>query len=220
MKPAMPSAGPGNYAGKSISHLQAHIHVLRAELQQRSPHVLADATGVQFQPGENGQGIFNFSLWQQAVHVSYPDYVAVDAHTRRELGTAAQALVLYYFLNCRGEPEAGRWISFSELPDGRFYTQAFQSYTGRELYAHFGDDLDRVDTAMQSAGGINQSIGDRSFAFRMLPKVSLGIVYWRGDDDFPSTYQVLFDAVAAQHLPTDACAIAGSMLVRRVMAAA
>jgi hypothetical protein len=49
--------------------------------------------------------------------------------------------------------------------------------------------------------------------------MSLLVVFWAGDDELPPAYQVLFDASASHHLPTDACAIAGSMLVRQLIAA-
>jgi len=42
-------------------------------------------------------------------------------------------------------------------------------------------------------------------------------VYWQGDEDFPSTCQVLFDASASHYLPTDAYAILGSTLTRRLI---
>ncbi len=219
MKPRPPLSGPGNYAGKSASLLQAHTQVLRAELQERQPQRIAAATGAEFTPGQDGQGEFHLHLWEREILVSYPEFVAREAETGGELGTAVQALVLYHFLTSSGAAGTGRWISFSELPDGRFYTQAFQGYTGRELLAHFGDEMERFETAALAAGGVPLPLGERAFAFRMFPRVALAIVYWRGDEDFPSTYQVLFDASTADHLPTDACAIAGSMLVRRVMAA-
>jgi hypothetical protein len=44
------------------------------------------------------------------------------------------------------------------------------------------------------------------------------VVTWEGDEDFPSTYQILFDAAVSHHLPTDACAILGSILTHRLTA--
>jgi hypothetical protein len=51
----------------------------------------------------------------------------------------------------------------------------------------------------------------------MLPRVSLLTVYWQGDEDFPSSAQILFGVEVKHYLPTDACAIAGSMLTRQLV---
>jgi hypothetical protein len=67
-----------------------------------------------------------------------------------------------------------------------------------------------------STGG---QLGDRAFAFRALPHVSLLVVCWLGDEDFPPSYRLLFDGAAKHHLSTDACAILGSGLTRRLIRA-
>jgi hypothetical protein len=43
------------------------------------------------------------------------------------------------------------------------------------------------------------------------------VAYWLGDEDFPSTCQILFDAAAGHYLPSDAYAILGSTLTRRLI---
>jgi hypothetical protein len=42
-------------------------------------------------------------------------------------------------------------------------------------------------------------------------------VYWKGDDEFPPSYKILFEDIADEHLPTDACAILGSMLTGKLI---
>jgi hypothetical protein len=63
-------------------------------------------------------------------------------------------------------------------------------------------------------------IGDAGYAFTVLPRVHLGLVYWEGDEEFPSQAQVLFEDTAAHYLPTDGLAILGSQLVDKVLKAA
>jgi hypothetical protein len=49
--------------------------------------------------------------------------------------------------------------------------------------------------------------------------VSLMVVCWLGDEDFLTSYRILFDAAANHHLSTDACAVVGSTLTRRLLQA-
>jgi len=60
-------------------------------------------------------------------------------------------------------------------------------------------------------------LGDAAYEFQVLPMVSLLVVTWQGDEEFNSTYQILFDAAVSHHLPTDACAILGSNLTNRLI---
>ena len=113
---------------------------------------------------------------------------------------------------------SGRWISFSELPDGRFYNQAYQGYTGGKLAQAFGDDFDLFCQVAENIDGKRvYLLGDAAYEYSVFPHVSVLLVTWRGDEDFSATYQILFDANVSHHLPTDACAIIGSNLTGRLI---
>jgi hypothetical protein len=156
-------------------------------------------------------------LWGADAVVTFPELVGYDNSGQR-FNPVLQALLVYYFFSSDGAASTGRYIAFSELPDGRFYAQAFQGYTGEELRRAFGDDRERFERAAQFLGGKHHPLGDSAYIFQFLPKVALLVVFWGGDEDFPSSYQVLFDTAAPHHLPTDACAIAGSLLTRHLIA--
>ena len=198
------------------SSLKKRVNQLRQGLQGADPYVLASRTEADFHPDP---GEFRLQLWEQDIVVTYPELVARDLASGKELGLDVQALLLYHFTTSKGVPLSGRWISFSELPDGKFYNSAFQGYTGGELKRAFNNDRQAFERATESAGGKREELGDASFSFRALPRIWLLTVYWEGDEDFPASVQVLFDASVVHHLPTDVCAILGSMLTRRIIRA-
>jgi hypothetical protein len=179
---------------------------------------LADKAGATFIPDQTNGGHYELDLWGKAVHLSYPDLIAYDPNTQVETHLANQALLLYYLHTADGTQPTFRWIAFTELPDGMFYTQAFQGYSGLELARAFKDNREVFEQAAQNTGGIKVEFGGVSYKFDLLPKVSLLVVFWQGDEDFPSSYQILFDACVSHYLPTDACAIAGSMLTKQIIA--
>jgi hypothetical protein len=145
--------------------------------------------------------------------------VAYDATSDKPLPTFFQALLAYYFSTADGTPPAGRWVAFSELPDGHFYTQAFQGYTGHELAKTFGNRIDYFAAVATSLGGRRENLGDAAYAFRVLPRVELLAVCWQGDEEFPPSFRILFDAAVSHYFSTDTCAIAGSILTRRLISA-
>jgi hypothetical protein len=197
---------------------------LREALQHANPLNLAQLTGAGFSGGAPGQGELTLPVWGQDMLVSTPGFVARERQSGREASTGVQALLLYYFTTADGAPIEGRWASFADLPGGRFYNRAYQGYTGGELARAFGNRLDRFEEAARAAGGTPQPVGGagaqdaaRAFAFQPLPRLPLLAICWQGDEDFPSSYQVLFDASASHYLPIDVCAILGSMLTRRLI---
>lgn len=200
----------------SQQQLAGRVEELRLALREKgNPQNLAFLSGAEFH--EKGRGEFRLPLFGNSVSVSYPDLVACDAQTGVSLPVATQALLLYYLDTADGTPPEGRWVAFADLPDGRFYNQAFQGYTGQELARHFGNDLGTFERTARKLDGMKLGYGDAAFAFHILPRVMLAVVYHLGDEDFPATCQILFDASASHYLPTDVCAILGSMLTRKLL---
>ncbi|MBU2611946.1 MAG: DUF3786 domain-containing protein [Chloroflexi bacterium] len=199
--------------------LAERLSGLRDELRRKAnPQTLAADSGAEFQVA-NGRAEIRLSLFGKPVSVTFPDLVPVEAHSGQPLPDALQALILYYLSIADGAPLEGRWIAFADLPDGRFYNQAFQGYSGNELVKYFGDDLTALEQAARKLNGLKIAYGDAAFAFHVLPRLPLAVVYHLGDEDFPATCKILFDASASHYLPTDVCAILGSMLTRKLLTA-
>jgi hypothetical protein len=195
---------------------------LRLGLASLDPQEIAEKCGAIYIPRDAGQPLaehLSLPLWSSPISIACSEWIAYSRGEEHPLSVFDQALLLYYLTTADGAPLSGEWIAFSDLPDGRFYNQAFQGYTGQELARNFQDDRAAFERAAQALGGVRWPLGDAAFAFQALPRVPLLAVYWQGDEDFPSTCQVLFDAAASHYLPTDAYAILGSTLTRRLIKA-
>jgi len=196
--------------------LAGRLAELRRGLLKVNLPVLAARCGAELEQGAN---VLRLSFFDQQVAVSFTDLVFVDAKKGTALTDITQALLLYYLTTADGTPLEGRWLSFADLPDGRFYNQAFQGYSGAELVKYFGNDPAAFERAGYYLNGMKIAYGDSAFAFHILPRLMLSVIYHLGDEDFPASCQILFDASASHYLPTDACAILGSMLTQKLLAA-
>lgn len=193
------------------------LEELRAGLKSINPVDLAAKSGMVYQSHSKGEGVFIVKVWDRQVIISFPELIASEAQNGSRLGDSSQALLLYYLSTCDGTPPAGQWVSFSELPDGRFYNQAFQNYTGGRLAQVFGNHFAAFCQVSENLGGKRvYLLGDAAYMFPILPLVDLLVLTWRGDEEFDATYQILFDAAVKHHLPTDACAVLGSNLTRKL----
>ena len=128
-----------------------HIGKLRIQLNgiqsQMMPEALAERTGTQFVVETGNSGKYIFEILEQEVCLVYPEWVVKDSLSNKDLPPTTQALVLFYFITADGTSPDGRWISFSNLPDGRFYNPAYQGYTGGELAKNFQNDLEAFGKA-------------------------------------------------------------------------
>jgi len=198
-------------AGQS-GQLAQRLDDLRLDLRRRQPEQLASLTGAIWENGE-----LSLSFLGRVLPLRWPDLHLVDPDNGREFPPFQQALLLYYLATADGTSLAGRWVTFAELPDGRVYQTAFQASTGEALRTAFGNDLAGYVRAAEKAGGQPAGIGEAGFQFEALPRVPLLAAYWTGEDDLPPSARVLFDASTGHYLPTEACAVLGGLLARRIL---
>lgn len=202
-----------------VSALQEQLSTL---IQAVGADTLAERTGCEVHSESENQVIYNLRLWRRPIKIIYPGWTIIDAQTGQDLPVANQALLLYYFITADGHQPESHWISFADLPDGRFYNQAFHGYTGVELARAYKNDLDAFSQAARQSGGellpsTPEIPGDMAFIFQALPRVAVMAAYWQGDEDFPASAQLLFERSVMHYLPTDVCAILGSSLTGKLI---
>jgi len=130
-----------------------------------------------------------------------------------------QSLLLTYLYTADGTPPNDRWLGFRELPNGLFYAQAFQGYTGAVLISDLNGDVAAFRQASEKLQGAALALGDAGYTFQVLPRLKLAVLMWAGDDEFPSQAQVLFQESAPHYLITDGLAIVGSLLIGQIVKA-
>lgn len=193
--------------------LAEHIAPLRAELATQSAAALAARSGADYDAVSQQ---LRLDIFGQPFVARYPDFQVSEAETGAVASVSRQALVLYYLKTATGAPVAERWISFRELRDGRHYHQAFQGYSGNALLRALDGSLARFRAAAEALGATPQPMADAAYTLWALPRVPLAVVFWAGDDEFPTRLQVLFDASASDYLPTASLAGLGSELCARL----
>jgi hypothetical protein len=203
-------------ASQTPPALALRAEQLRMMLRPVSATLLAARTGSAYTEFGQGRGEFRLSLFDTPLVGAYPNLTFYSA-AGDELPNFQQALLLYYFFTADAAPQTGNYVSFADLPAGRIYAQAFQGYSGAELVKAFGENLDLFKKICHKLGGQPLQVGSAAFSFQALPQVPLQVVYWLGDEDFPSSCAVLFDASATHYLPIDGCAILGSQLTGKII---
>jgi hypothetical protein len=190
---------------------------LRADLKNRDPDRLAAYTGARSE--EDAGRSFFITYWDSELKVSFPDFTVTHAKTDLVADERVETILLHYFHTADGTEKGDGWVSLAELPDGAFYRNAYQGYSGDYLASEIQNDLESFKGFGQRLGGKPEEFGDLSFSFYVLPRIDLLVVYHRGDDEFPPSTHFLFSLSPSHYLPTDIYAYLGRHLVVRILEA-
>lgn len=130
-----------------------------------------------------------------------------------ELPIFAQILILHYLANVSEAAEEGKLISYKELPGGGLYIQPFTNRAINPLVRAFGEQPERLLEVASKYKGQAAKYGDVAVAMRVFPRIPVTLVLWAGDEEFPASGTILFDASAPKLLPTEDYAVLASFVV-------
>jgi hypothetical protein len=195
--------------------MSQQLDVLRAEVRTRQPGRLAANCG-----GTLTDQVIRFSYWGRPVGISCPDYKAYNLADGSECSVYDSGMLLYYLKQADGTLMAEHWIGFRQLPEGNFYSQAFQGYTGDRLARVYGERPESYVHAAQVLDGWPlPDLPGMAFAFLPLPRIRLASILYPGDEEFAARASVLFDAAASHYMTTDGLALLGAGLVGKLIQA-
>lgn len=205
-----------NQLQPQIDKLAPVVKEAQAKLRQIDRGIIADRSGAQI----DQDGDLRVEFLRREYVIDSAEWTVKRAEEGSAPPSLMQSLILTYLSMSDGAPPIDRWMGFRELPNGLFYAQAFQGYTGDELIRHLNGDVTAFKRASEKLQGAALVIGDAGYAFQVLPRLRLAVVMWAGDDEFPAQAQVLFPETASHYLITDGLAIVGSLLIGQIVKAA
>ena len=146
--------------------------------------------------------------------VEYPSGNLVSVPiSEGELPLATQILILHYLTKLAEISDTGKLISFKELPGGAIYIKPFSGRAIEPMVRIFGSIPDRLLEIATRLGGHSNGLGDVGVTLRVFPRIPVSLILWRADDEFPASGNILFDASAADILPTEDYAVLASIVV-------
>ena len=150
--------------------------------------------------------------------LSIPEYLFTDiSDTDKEIPIQEQVLILHYLLAENPDTPAGNWVSYREIPGASFYFSAFIKRAVDPLKKVFGSNVSGLKEVSKHLHGSPIDIGDAGFDYWVFPKVPMRIIMWKGDDEFPSEANILFDETIGQILSPEDIAWMAGMLVYRLL---
>jgi hypothetical protein len=197
--------------------LEKQLQETQEALRRRSPAEVALWSGATCETVA-GETRLALRFWDRSYLITWPDLAIRDKEGQPCPGPF-QGLILQYLLLADGAPLEDTWVSLRNLPNGAFYEQAFQSYSGNLLVRSFREDVEGFRAIAKRLGGEPLEMADAAFRFWALPRLPLAVVYWSGGGEFPDAAQVLFDKSASHYHHLEILAHLGGMLCERIVQA-
>ena len=168
---------------------------------------LAGIPDIEEQCGKAGAQYSGKSITLQylnrAYRITLPDTEISLIDSLEDIPIRDRILILHYLLTSTGGSSANKLIAFHELPEGSVYYPTFAKRTIQPLVDNFGSDPSLLLPVSWKVGGQKADYGDAAIAINAFPHVTITIILWRGDNEFPARGDVLFDAAISQYLPTE-----------------
>jgi len=198
-----------------LARQMAVRNLLRSDLAER-----AARSGGRFEPAPGGEGRIGLPYLGREICLSFPGGTVEPLNGGGPLSLREEILVLHYLEGATGVPASGEWTSFSEIPGGTFYNPVFLRRCKAPLVKHFGDDPQKLmAVAAEEVRGEPFPLGDTGIRVPVFPRLDLGLVLWKGDEEFPPEGTVLFDSSVTGYLPVEDIVILAETVVWKLVKA-
>ena len=188
----------------------ASISIAERNLEER-----AEKAGAGYQKNQGGEEI-SLSFFSEPYVIRFPK-IEFYAPTQKTVSLVTRVLLLHYLLRADGNPVSGKWVSYKDVPGGLLYAGVFSRRVTEPLARRFGRSASRLQEVGIGLGGESAGVGDASFTLGVFPRISLQLVLWEGDEEFPPSVQLLFDASIDHYLSLEDIVVLGQMTAGRLI---
>ncbi|MFH0844630.1 MAG: DUF3786 domain-containing protein [Pseudomonadota bacterium] len=180
-----------------IDDYKQALELGQKDLEGKSYDILASLSGAAVIRDGTGKTSLSLPFLNREVIISLEPFQISYKDSHEELPIQQQILLLHYLhgaFHSNGSAIKGEWIAFQDIPDGKFYLDAFHRRAKLPMVQTFGERSELfVQLAAEIFGADPLDQGDISVVIRAFPLVPVSFIIWRGDEDFPPEGNILFD---------------------------
>jgi hypothetical protein len=175
----------------------------------------AKKAGADYQRGENKENI-TIDFFLEPYHIRFP-LIEFYSPSKKMVSLVTRILLLHYLMRADGNPLTGKWVAYKDIPGGLLYAGVFARRVTEPLQRKFGKTAESFKKTGIQSGGEPVEVGDASFILHAFPHVPLQYVLWEGDEEFPPSVQLLFDASVDHYLTLEDIVVLGQVTAGRLI---
>lgn len=175
------------------------------KLRDADPERLSALTGLRWDGRE-----FEAETLGIPIRISFP-----DCRSLPELDMWHELTILQYLGNTKGTKPTGKFIAMGEFHSGGLARGTSFDHENDRTIGKIGlHDPQAIRKAAAKLGGTElHEKSDLAFLFSFLPHIPMKLNLWLGDEDFPASGKVLFDASADPDLQVEAAGTTAGILL-------
>lgn len=150
---------------------------------------------------------------KQCYYLNYwGDEYLVDCRNKKIIAAAPQlsrslgylpVFIINYLMQVKSAPLTGEWLSEKDLPGGVTFFRGPHEIPTSLISSRFGNDLEEFSRVCRRLKGQPAEMADAASVFYPVPHISLALLYWVGDEEFPAEAKLLFDRSTSGSLALD-----------------
>jgi len=188
----------------------ACVKIKEMDLEER-----AKKAGADYQREEYGEKVI-VRFFGEPYDIQFPQ-MEFSSPTKKTVSLVARILLLHYLMRADGSPLTGKWVGYKDIPGGLLYASVFARRVTEPLVRKFGKSAEGFKEIGVKLGGIPAEVGDASFILEIFSCIPFQYVLWEGDEEFPPTVQLLFDASVDHYLSLEDIVVLGQMATGRLI---
>ncbi len=198
---------------KSNQQIGVPLAIYQQRYQALDASEISLRTGVPF---DNELNRFSLTVLGFTLFASWPEFsLKPQAETCPAAlfdGEAQILMIRYLIEGVRADP-TGNFVPYRELPWGEVYDKNFQGRCIKRLAFGFGAKRDAFAKACQALGGTPYTKADISYDLPFLPHLTVRLLLWSGDDEFPPQSQWLFSDNTPLSFTAEDVAVIGDTVI-------
>jgi hypothetical protein len=202
-----------------IDDYQEAVELGRKNLEGKDLKQVAEQSGAGFKSDSARGGVMTLNFLNKAVTIAWPGPDFLWKESGEGIPVQQEILLLHYLHGALNAQEvSGKWIAYQEVPDGRFYLDAFLRRAKGPMVGVFGNQPEvfaKLATEVYDARPFDQ--GDVSVVVQALPKIPVALILWKGDEEFPPEGNLLFDESISRILSAEDIAWLSGMIIYPLM---
>lgn len=171
----------------------------RLRLQALKPDEIAARSLCKFDELRN---CFLLTSFGEKIQISYPDGIVRFTDTETELPRDWSLILLNYLSSSMELPLAGYQVSYRELPMGNVFYPNIRTHVLQAL-GDFYTSCNKqklLEVLVKSGFSPVKTKADLAVDGSFAPRVPVMIRFWEGEEDIPSSCQILFDRTVSEQM--------------------
>ena len=184
------------------------IEQYQAQFAASDPKELASKSGILFD-GEK----FRLKLMNRPVSISYPSMEVVFEDEGKNAADYTRILLSRLVMEGCIIPAKGEMYAYTDMPWGNVYAVQFRGRCIMRLAGTYGHNIEGFKSSCESLGFIKASAGDVSFDVPFVEGLTVRLILWEGDDEFPPAAQILFSDNFPSAFTAEDMAVVGDVIL-------